>query len=111
MDTRGLLWLLGAIVCEIIGTNALKASNGFTRWLPALIVVVGYSASFYLMSQSLRTIPLGIAYAIWSGLGTAVIAIIGVMLWREQLNMAGIAGIILIVAGVALLNLFGKPAL
>ncbi|NWG22201.1 MAG: multidrug efflux SMR transporter [Chloroflexi bacterium] len=108
MDTRGLLLLLGAIVCEIFGTNALKASEGFTRPLPALLVIIGYGTSFYLMSLSLRTIPLGIAYAIWSGLGTAVIAVIGVLLWREKLGAAGIIGIALIIAGVVLLNLFGE---
>lgn len=110
MDTRGLLYLLGAIICEIIGTNALKATEGFTRALPALLVIVGYGASFYLMSLSLRTIPLGIAYAIWSGLGTVAVAAIGVWLWREQLTIAGGIGIALIVVGVALLNLVGEPA-
>lgn len=107
MDPRGMMLLFGAIVCELIGTNALKAADGFTRLLPTLLVIAGYGASFYLMSLSLRTIPLGIAYAIWSGLGTAAIAIIGVMVWREQLNLAGVIGIVLIIAGVVLLNMFG----
>ncbi len=107
MDPRGMLLLFGAIICELIGTNALKAADGFTRLLPTLLVIVGYGASFYLMSLSLRTIPLGIAYAIWSGLGTAIIAVIGVIVWREQLNSAGVIGIVLIVVGVVLLNMFG----
>jgi small multidrug resistance pump len=107
MDPRGVMLLFGAIVFELIGTNALKAADGLTRPLPTFLVIAGYSASFYLMSLSLRTIPLGIAYAIWSGLGTAAIAIIGVMVWREQLNLAGVIGIVLIIAGVVLLNMFG----
>jgi small multidrug resistance pump len=107
MDPRGLALLFGAIVCELIGTNALKAADGFTRLLPTLLVIAGYGASFYLMSLSLRTIPLGIAYAIWSGLGTAAIAVIGVIVWREQLNTAGVIGIVLIIIGVILLNMFG----
>ncbi len=107
MDPRGMLLLFGAIICELIGTNALKAADGFTRLLPTLLVIVGYGASFYLMSLSLRTIPLGIAYAIWSGLGTAIIAVIGVIVWREQLNSAGVIGIVLIVVGVVLLNMLG----
>jgi small multidrug resistance pump len=92
---------------KLIGTSALKAADGFTRLLPTLLVIAGYGASFYLMSLSLRTIPLGIAYAIWSGLGTAAIAVIGVIVWREQLNAAGVMGIVLIIIGVILLNMFG----
>ncbi|MGQ9549197.1 MAG: DMT family transporter [Roseiflexus sp.] len=107
MDPRGLALLFGAIVCELIGTTALKAADGFTRLLPTLLVIVGYGASFYLMSLSLRTIPLGIAYAIWSGLGTAAIAMIGVIVWRERVNVAAITGIVLIIIGVMLLNIFG----
>ncbi|MFQ3632941.1 DMT family transporter [Roseiflexus sp.] len=107
MDPRGMLLLFGAIICELIGTNALKAADGFTRLLPTLLVIAGYGASFYLMSLSLRTIPLGIAYAIWSGLGTAIIAVIGVIVWREHLNSAGVIGIVLIIVGVVLLNMFG----
>lgn len=107
MDPRGMLFLFGAIVCELVGTNALKAADGFTRLLPTLLVVAGYGASFYLMSLSLRTIPLGVAYAIWSGLGTAAIAIIGALVWRERLNIIGVIGIVLIIAGVVLLNIFG----
>lgn len=108
MDLRGMMLLFGAIVCELIGTNALKAADGFTRLLPTLLVIAGYGASFYLMSLSLRTIPLGVAYAIWSGVGTAAIAVIGVLVWREQLNIVGVIGIVLIIAGVVLLNMFGE---
>jgi len=102
------LWLAGAIVSEVCATTSLKAAEGFTRPLPSAIVVVGYGAAFYCLSQTLKTIPLGIAYAIWSGVGTLLIALLGVVLYRQTLDRAAVAGIALIVAGVAVLNLFSK---
>jgi small multidrug resistance pump len=101
------VWLFLAIASEVIGTTALKASDGFTHPIPVIVVVVGYAASFYFLALTLREIPLGITYAVWSGIGTAAIAIIGVLFFRETLGWAGIAGISLIVIGVALLNLSG----
>lgn len=101
------IWLLLAIGSEVIATSALKASDGFTRLFPAAIVVVGYSASFYFLSLSLRAIPLGVVYAVWSGIGTAAIALIGVVFFRETLGWVGIAGITLIVLGVVVLSLSG----
>ena len=71
------LYLTIAIVPEVIATSALKAADGFTRWVPSLIVIVGYSSAFYFLSLTLRTLPLGIAYAVWSGVGVALIAILG----------------------------------
>lgn len=105
-----MLLLLLAIASEIIATTSLKLADGFTRPLPSLVVIVGYGLSFYLMSLSLRHIPLGTAYAIWSGLGTAVTAVIGVMLWKESLDPARIVGIALIIAGVVVLNFLSKTA-
>lgn len=102
------LWLAGAIVSEVFATTSLKAAEGFTRPLPSVIVVVGYGTAFYCLSQTLKTIPLGIAYAIWSGVGTLLIALLGVVLYRQTLDRAAVAGIALIVAGVAVLNLFSK---
>ena len=101
-------WLsLGlAIVAEVIATSALKASNSFSQWLPSAIVIVGYGTAFYCLSLTLRQIPLGIAYAVWSGAGTALIALIGVVLYRQKLDLAALLGIGLIVAGVLVLNLF-----
>lgn len=102
-----MLWLLLAIASEVVATSALKASDGFTRLGPAVVVVVGYATSFYFLALTLRDIPLGVTYAVWSGIGTAAIAIIGVVFFRETLGWAGIAGITLIVLGVVLLNASG----
>jgi small multidrug resistance pump len=106
MNPGSMLVLLLAILTEVVGTVALKASEGFTRLGPNVLVVVGYGLSFYLLALALKQIPLGIAYAIWSGLGTAGAVVAGMLLWRESLNLAGVVGILLIVAGVVLLNLF-----
>ena len=111
MNAGSLLLLLVAILSEVVGTVALKASEGFARLGPNVLVVVGYGLSFYLLAQALRQIPLGIAYAIWSGLGTAGAVGAGILLWRESLNLTGVVGILLIIIGVILLNVFaGAPA-
>ncbi len=104
MTTPALLLLFGAIAAEIVATSNLKASAGFTRPLPSAIVVIGYGVAFYLLALSLRTIPIGIAYAIWSGVGTAAIAVIGRVAFGEALSAAQIAGIALVIAGVVLLH-------
>jgi len=103
-------WLiLGiAIVSEVIATSALKASDGFTRLLPSVIVVVGYGIAFYCLALVLRTLPVGIVYAIWSGVGVALIALAGWLLFGQTLDLAAILGISLIVAGVIVLNVFSK---
>ena len=103
-------WLsLGlAIVAEVIATSALKASDGFSHLLPSIVVIAGYGVAFFCLSLTLREIPLGIAYAVWSGAGTALIAVIGVVAYRQKLDMAAVIGIGLIVAGVLVLNLFSK---
>ncbi|SUP41518.1 DMT family transporter [Veillonella criceti] len=100
--------LLGtAIVLEIFSTSMLKLSVGFTKLIPSLVFVVGMGSSFFVLSKALNLIPLSIAYAIWSGIGTALTAFIGVYIWKEELSMTGIVGIALIVVGVILLNLKG----
>ena len=104
MNPTSMLILVLAILSEVVGTVALKASEGFTRLGPNALVVVGYGLSFYLLAQALRQIPLGVAYAIWSGLGTAGAVVAGIVLWRESLNLTGVIGILLIIAGVILLN-------
>lgn len=103
-------WLfLGiAIVSEVVGTSALKASEGFTRLWPSLLVAAGYGISFYFLSLVLKTIPVGIAYAIWSGAGIALIVWIGWAFFGQSLDVPGILGLLLIVAGVLVLNLFSK---
>lgn len=103
----GWVLLLIAIVSEVIGSTGLKASQGFTKLVPSAIVVVGYASAFYFLSLALKTIPLNTAYAVWSGLGTALIAILGVLFLRESINFPMVIGIVLIIAGVVMLNLFG----
>lgn len=98
--------LLLAIIFEVIATSALKASEGFTRLLPSIIVIAGYAVAFYLLSQALKSIPIGTTYAIWSGVGTAITVIVGVVLYREGIDLARIIGIGLIILGVLVLNLF-----
>jgi small multidrug resistance pump len=99
-----LLWLALAISTEVVATTALKLSDGFTRLGWGGVVVVGYGISFYALSVSLRTIPLGVVYAIWSGIGTAAIVVIGFFLFREVLDAMKLAGIGLIIIGVVMLN-------
>lgn len=104
------LTLALAILCEVFATSALKASNGFTRPAPTFLVIIGYGVAFYCLSLSLRTIPLGIVYAIWSGSGVALIALIGWLVYGQTLDLAGVIGLALIVAGVIVLNLFSRMA-
>lgn len=103
-------FLMLAIVCEVAATSALKSSEGFSRLAPSLVVVIGYGISFFLLSLALRSIPVAIAYAIWSGVGVALIAVAGWLLYRQALNLGELAGIGLIVAGVVILSLFSKTA-
>ena len=97
-----------AILAEVIGTSALKASAGFSRLWPSLVVVAGYGTAFYFLSLALRQIPVGIAYAVWSGVGTVLITLIGVLAFRQKIDAAGVLGIALIIAGVLVLNLWSK---
>lgn len=100
--------LFFAIVCEISATAALKASEGLTRLGPSLFMVLGYAATFFFFALSIRHIPLGIAYAIWSGIGTAGAVMLGIMFWRETLDTPRVIGIALIIIGVIVLNVFTK---
>ena len=102
------LYLGVAIVAEVVATSALKAAEGFTRLAPSVVVVVGYLIAFYFLSLTLRTIPLGVAYAIWSGIGIALISLIGWLVYAQSLDAPAIAGLTLIVAGVVVLNGFSK---
>lgn len=101
---KGYFSLSIAIIAEIFATTMLKMSDGFTNILPSVCVVIGYGLSFYLLSLCLKSIPLSLAYAIWSGVGTAVIAFIGVLIWDEVLTTLKIIGMILIIGGVVMLN-------
>jgi len=97
-----------AVLSEVIATTSLKFSEGFTKLLPSLIVVVGYGLSFHLLSLSLKVMPIGIAYALWSGIGIILTVIAGKMLWNETLDWARITGIGLILLGILIINLFSK---
>ena len=102
------LYLSVAILSEVVATSALKAVEGFSRWFPSLLVVTGYGLSFHFLSLTLRTITLGIAYAIWSGVGVALVSLVGWAIYHQSLDMGALVGIALIVAGVVVLNLFSK---
>lgn len=104
----GWLFLLGAIVAEVIATTALKQVAGLSRPLPLVVTVVGYVIAFSLMSLSLKTIPIGIAYAVWSGVGIVAISIIGLIAFGQRLDAGALAGIALIVSGVAVIQLFSR---
>ncbi len=97
-----------AIVAEVIGTTALKASENFTRLMPSLIVVVGYGVAFYCLSLVLKSVPVGIAYAVWSGLGIVLITAVAWLLYGQRIDLAGLLGMGLIIAGVVVLNVFSK---
>lgn len=102
------LFLSAAILAEVAATSALKASDGFTRLWPSLIVVIGYGVAFYFLSLTLRAIPVGIAYAIWSGVGIVLISAIAWLAFGQKLDAPAILGVGLIVAGVVVLNVFSK---
>lgn len=99
-----------AIVAEVIATSALKASEGFTRLGPSLVTLLGYAIAFYCLSLTLRVIPTGVAYAIWSGVGIVLISAVGWVWFRQALDLPAMIGMGLIVAGVAVVNLFSKTA-
>ncbi|PJX20951.1 QacE family quaternary ammonium compound efflux SMR transporter [Advenella sp. S44] len=102
------LYLAAAIVMEVIATSFLKSSNSFTRLVPSIITIAGYAAAFYFLSLSLRTMPTGIAYAIWSGVGIVLISLIGWIWLGQSLDGAALLGMGLIVAGVVVINVFSN---
>ncbi|MCA8882932.1 MAG: multidrug efflux SMR transporter [Rhodobacteraceae bacterium] len=107
---KHLLFLLLAILSEVIATTALAASQQFTRLGPSVLVVLGYGLSFYLLSVTLKVMPVGIVYAIWSGLGVVGIAVLGYLLFNQTLDAAAVLGMTLIIAGVLVINLFSASA-
>jgi small multidrug resistance pump len=103
--------LLGAaILAEVIGTSALKASEGFTRPLPSALTAVAYVAAFYALSLTLKTVPLGVAYGVWSGVGIVLVSAVGWVLYDQRLDTAALLGIGLILAGVLVIHLFSRSA-
>lgn len=103
-------YLLIAIVAEVIATSSLKAADGFTRIGPSLLVVAGYGVAFYCLSLTLRTIPIGITYAIWSGLGIVLVSLVGWLVYQQRLDAPAVVGMALIVSGVLVLNLFSRAS-
>jgi small multidrug resistance pump len=104
------LYLAVAIVMEVIATSTMKATDGFTRLGPSIIAIVGYVIAFYFLSLTLRTMPVGIAYAIWSGVGVALVTAVAWIVYGQRLDIPAIIGLSLIVAGVLVLNLASKSS-
>lgn len=100
------LYLLLAVIAEVVATTALKSAEGFTRLIPSMVVVVGYGLSFYFLSMILQTLPLGVTYAVWSGLGIVLVTIAAVFLYKQTPDAAAIIGMALIIAGVAVIQIF-----
>ncbi|TFH85814.1 multidrug efflux SMR transporter [Billgrantia azerbaijanica] len=104
------VYLALAIVAEVVATSALKAAEGFTRPGPSLVVVVGYGLAFFLLSLVLRSLPVGIAYAIWAGLGIVLVTVAGVLVYGEMPDLPAMVGIAMIVTGVVVIQLFSRVA-
>lgn len=100
------LYLLIAIVSEVVATSALNASNGFRKLIPSILVVVGYGLSFYFLALTLRTIPMGITYAVWSGVGLVLITLVGWVVFKQKIDLPAAIGMTLILAGVIVMNVF-----
>lgn len=105
-----LMYLMMAIVAEVIATTMLKASEGFTRLWPSLLVVVGYGVSFWGLSMVVKSMPLGIVYAIWSGMGIVLVSIAAVFVYQQKLDWPAVIGMGLIIAGVLVVNLLSKAS-
>jgi len=104
------IYLAIAIIAEVAATSALKASAEFTKIIPSLVVIIGYGVAFYFLTLVLRTIPVGITYAVWSGVGTVLIAIVGALLYKQIPDVPAIIGMVLIVSGVAVIHLYSSTA-
>jgi len=107
---NGYAWLGIAILAEVIATTALKASDGFSRLIPSLITVTGYGVAFFCLSHSMRTVPVGIGYAIWSGIGIVLITLLAWLMFKQKLDLPAVIGMAMILAGVLVINLFSKAA-
>lgn len=107
-EMSGWLYLSAAIIAEIIGTSSLKVSDGFSKFWPSLLTIVAYGTSFVFLSLALRTIPVGIAYAVWAGVGIVLIACVGWLVFGQRLDAAAILGMLLIVSGVVVINVFSR---
>ena len=108
MTMKSWLFLGIAIFSEVVATSALKASEGFSKTTPSMLVLVGYGLAFYFLSLTLKTIPVGIAYAVWSGLGIIGVSIIGLLVFKQKLDFPALLGIGFILTGVLIMNVFSK---
>ena len=102
------LYLALAIIAETMATTALKMSEQFTRPLPSVVVVIGYAAAFYRLSLSLRTIPIGVAYAVWSAVGIVLVTVAGMVMFKQVPDLPAVIGLLLIIAGVVTINVFSR---
>jgi small multidrug resistance pump len=100
-----------AIVAEVIATSSLKLSDGFTRLWPSVVVVLGYGISFYFLSVTMRSMPIGVIYAIWSGLGVVLVTLVGWLVFKQHLDLPALVGISLIIAGVVIMNVWSKSTI
>lgn len=105
---KSFVFLALAIIAETTGTTALNMSQQFTKPVPSVVTVLAYAAAFYLLSLSLRTIPIGVAYAVWSGVGIVLIAVIGAVAFKQVPDLPAVIGMVLIIAGVLIINLMSK---
>lgn len=106
-----LLYLLIAIISEAVATSSLKASEGFTRLWPSVAVVVGYALAFYFLSVTVKVMPVGVTYALWSGIGIILVTIAGIILYKQMPDLPAIIGMIFIIIGVLIINLYSKTTL
>ncbi len=104
----GYVYLLFAIVAEVVGTTALQACDGFTKFVPSTVVVLGYGFAFYFLSLVLKSVPVGVAYAIWSGVGIVLITVVGAVIYKQMPDVPAMVGMGLIVCGVAVINMFSN---
>ena len=104
------VYLAISIIAEVIATSSLKASEGFTKLIPSIIVVVGYGVAFHFLALTLNTIPIGVAYAIWAGAGVTLVAVVGWLLFGQKLDAPAVIGMGLIITGVVVLQVFSKAA-
>ena len=104
------LFLAIAIISEVIATNAMNASQQFTKLIPSLLTILGYASSFYFLSLTLRTMPLGTAYAVWSGVGIVLTALVAMVLFKQVPDAPAILGMVLIIAGVLVMNIYSKAS-
>lgn len=107
---QNIIFLFVAIFLEVIATTTLKASHNFTRLIPTVITLIGYAGAFYFLSLTLRTIPIGIAYALWSGIGIVAVTVAAYFIYQQKLDWPAILGIILILIGVLVIQLFSKSS-